>query len=143
MANASDIRTIPTTKLGAIEYVVILFAGSLAIASSIAMLVQGPRDAALILAALVLALSAWSGKRLINESRWHGGIVFILVSLCTTYLLLGKLAPGSAPEVSAHSRSYWMLVVAAWLLAWAAVEQFSRIKTLSQLAAGCYSVGSS
>ena len=120
-------------NLRTIERLLILIAGGLALAATAAMLVQGPRDGALILAAVVLALAAWSGKRLITESTWTAGIIFTVVSLCTALLLLGKLAPGSTPESSPHGSGYWMLVMAAWLIAWAAVEQFASIRSLSGL----------
>ena len=44
------------TKLRTIERLLILIAGGLALAATAAMLVQGPRDGALILAAIVLSL---------------------------------------------------------------------------------------
>jgi len=136
MLKSQSVNQASSIKLRFIERFLILFSGALALASIAAMLVQGPRDAALVLAALVLAMSSWSAKRLINNSRWSSGVVFILVSLCTTYLLLGKLAPGSTIEPQAHGAAYWMLVLAAWLTAWAAVEQFASIKSLSRVVRG-------
>ncbi len=114
-----------------IERILIIAAGLSAVLGLTGLIVQGNLDGRLTVAGAVIVLSVYLGHQIIVKSRWSCGTLFTLASLLATVILLEKLAPGSAKETSPHGWGYWFLVIAAWLIAWAAVEQFASIRTLS------------
>lgn len=86
----------------------------------------------LLLVAVLLATSVFLGAKSIDRSRWISALLFFVASSIAAYALLIPLAPGSNPEPVPLSLGYWLLVIAAWLVAWVSVEQFSEIQSLSR-----------
>ncbi len=76
---------------------------------------------------LLLLVGGWGSLRLLKNGRLlEAAIISLLLSSVVAYLLLTTL------EVRATRHwGFWFEVIAAWLLAWACVEQLASIKTLS------------
>ncbi len=76
---------------------------------------------------LLLLVAGWSSVMLLKKQLlFDAGIISLLVSSTVAYLLLITL-----DERDTRAWGYWLEVIAAWLLAWACVEQLASIKTLS------------
>ncbi|MFK7861964.1 MAG: ABC transporter permease [Granulosicoccus sp.] len=75
----------------------------------------------------VLLMAIWvSSRRMRNSQALRAGLMSLIGSSVVAYLLLSSL------DVRDTSQwAFWLEVTAAWLLAWACVEQLASIKTLS------------
>jgi len=81
---------------------------------------------------LLLAVASVVSRVLIRRSRLLTGVILLLVSSVVAVWLIGLL---SDEEGAAQpSIAFWMLVVAAWLLAWGSVEQFASLSPMSTVA---------
>jgi len=86
----------------------------------------------LVLCACFLAAASWLGASAVGRSKWLSAVLFLVCSSVAAYALLQPLAPGSSPEPTPLSAGYWLLLIAAWCMAWSAVEKFSDIDSLNR-----------
>jgi NitT/TauT family transport system permease protein len=115
-----------------LERALLITAAVLAFVSALFNLVNGVQLNQLFASVLLVVSAAGTWKSMPATARWSCGFILTVVSTVAAYILLQPLAPGSDPEVAAHGVHYWLLAISAWLLAWAAVEQFASVKTLSK-----------
>lgn len=73
------------------------------------------------------------------KHHWLTGIIFLFITSVAAVLLIQHLRATQGTEFADASgtsnlvkMSYWLTVVAAWLMAWLSVEHLSAIKTLSR-----------
>ena len=78
--------------------------------------------------ALGLSVAALLAFWLIPKSHLSAALIAGYVSAAAAWYLLGEL--DSRAEIGL---GFWLTVIAAWLLAWASVEQLAAINTLSRL----------
>ena len=84
--------------------------------------------ASLIAAALALAVAALAGLAIAPWSKLLAGALLGAVSSLVAWRLLGAL--GVATDASdAVGVVFWLQVVAAWLMAWGAVEQLAAVES--------------
>ena len=121
-----------------VEKAVMLFAVGLSILALPSVLMSPYKQ--LVFVALFLIATPLLALVLSKSSGWLAGLVFLMTSSIAAFMLLQPLAPGSELEAVAPSLGYWLLVVSAWLSAWAAVERFAHIETLNSLLSGFLSV---
>lgn len=82
-----------------------------------------------VLGPLLLLIAGLVSARLMRQSHaLEAAIVSLLVSSTVAFILLTTLELRDT-----RAFSWWFEVMAAWLLAWACVEQLSSIKTLSSV----------
>lgn len=115
-----------------LERALLITAAVLALVSTLFNLVNGLQLSQLFASVLLVVSAAGIWKSMPANARWSCGFILTVVSTVAAYILLQPLAPGSDPEVAPHGVHYWLLAISAWLLAWAAVEQFASVKTLSK-----------
>ncbi len=121
------------TSRRTLEQALLLAAGALAILSALLNLVGGLHLIQLLASVGLVACVGITWKLVPATARWTCGFILFVVSTTAAYILLQPLAPGSEPEVAPHGTHYWLLAISAWLLAWASVEQFASVKTLSKV----------
>lgn len=80
-----------------------------------------------LLVPLCLSLSAFTAFRLIPKSHLTAALVTGCVSAGVAWYLIRTVDSAGSIGIG-----FWMQVIAAWLLAWAAVEQLASIKTLAR-----------
>lgn len=136
---------VPTQKarLKPMERLLIATGGVCSVLSLISLLVSGqlasvPATAGL-LPAVVLVFAALSGLRLAGRSHSLAALLLGITSSLVAFLLLRELGRVQAADAN-PTAAYWLLVVSAWLLAWACVEQLAAMRTLSAVLRGVLSL---
>lgn len=85
-------------------------------------------NASFIVPALLLLASIAATRLMRKSQNVQAALISLLASSTAAYLLLNTIELRD----TTHS-AYWLEVIAAWLLAWACVEQLAGIKTLSSV----------
>lgn len=89
--------------------------------------VSGIASFSALMGPFLLLAAGWASVRLIKRQRlFEAAVISLIVSSTVAVLLLTTLE-----ERDTRVWGYWLEVIAAWLLAWACVEQLAGIKTLS------------
>jgi len=109
------------------ERILLTGAGFFAIAGLLLQGVGGGDLTSSSLISLCLSAAALAAFWLIPKSRLSAALITGYVSAGVAWYLI-RLVHSSAVD----GIGFWMQVIAAWLLAWAAVEQLASIKTLSR-----------
>lgn len=84
---------------------------------------------------VALLVTAFSAYRLLPLSRLLAAVITGCVSAAVAYGLLAMLEVIETPPAG-----FWLQVTAAWLLAWACVEQLAAIKSLSRWYSGVLNI---
>ncbi|ASJ71731.1 ABC transporter permease [Granulosicoccus antarcticus] len=120
MSRPQSLTGKPVFPYRVMERILLTGAGGLAVGS---LLLQGQ-----ILSGLGMALVSLLAFRVLTRSRLMAALLVGGVSTVVAWSLISQV---DQPEMV--SAGFWCQVVAAWLLAWACVEQLSSIHTLSSL----------
>jgi len=113
------------------ERILLAGVGTFAIAGLLLHVLDTTQGRGLITVALVslsLAIAALFAYWSIPKSHLAAALISGFVSAYVALHLIGVV-----DESESIGTGFWMQVIAAWLLAWAAVEQLAAIKTLSRL----------
>jgi len=93
-----------------------------------------------LLSPLVLLVAATMTWRNQSFSHWLFAAVYLVASSIVVVLLLNHLQAmqstnfaNTALTTSIAKSGYWLTVIAAWLMAWLAVEHLSAVKSLSRI----------
>lgn len=123
----------PLRRLRFMERLVLTVSGVAGALASIWMLLAGfDAGIQIFVTGVAIALSSVIGLRLALRSHTLAALLLVFVSTIAGVVLFKALdiTPGSASGVGMGA-SYWLVVVAAWLMAWGCVEQLAAIKSLT------------
>ena len=84
---------------------------------------------------LALAVAGFIAFKFMGVSRALSAVVLALTSSVAAWVLISTV-----DELETPLMGFWFQVIAAWLLAWACVEQLAAIKSLSRVYSGALNV---
>ncbi len=126
-----------TASLRPMERVLFTVAGASSVAALINQTITAKPSTAILALGVVLAITALISMSLAPRIRWLCAALLGATSTLAAWALLREL--DSIAQADAGS-AFWLLVLAAWLLAWACVEQLAAINSLSTSVRGMLAV---
>ncbi|MEE9322719.1 MAG: ABC transporter permease [Granulosicoccus sp.] len=123
----------PARRLRFMERLVLTISGAAGVLGAIWMLLAGFNAGIQVFSVgVAIALASVFGLRLALRSHTLAALVFGIVSTVAGVVLYRALdiAPDRVSGVGMGA-SYWLVVVAAWLMAWGCVEQMAAINSLT------------